>query len=93
MLSFTIYHSLINPLIRLKLVYSCKIKVVFLSISIKVISSQNPWKLEYVRYFQNITRSIFKKDNCRRLQSCGSLNDSFQFSNFLLAPFVVVVLY
>ena len=34
-----------------------------------------------------ITRSIFKKVNCRRLQSCGFFkykNDSFQSSNFLL---------
>ena len=39
------------------------------------------------------TRSIFKKDNCRRLQSCGLFkykNDSFQSSNFLLLFFINV---
>ena len=40
-----------------------------------------------------LTRSIFKKDNCRRLQSCEFFkykNDRFQSSNFLLVLFFFI---
>ena len=44
-------------------------------------------------YKISITKSIFKKIIVKGYRAVGSLNDSFQSSNFLLAPFVVVVLY
>ena len=45
------------------------------------------------QYVYNKTRSIFKKIIEKGYRAVGSLNESFQSSNFLLAPFVVVVLY
>ena len=42
---------------------------------------------------KSLTRSIFKKIIVEGYRAVSSLNDSFQSSNFLLAPFVVVVLY
>ena len=43
------------------------------------------------RVFTILTKSILKKDNCRRLQSSGFFkekNGSFQSSNFMLSFFI-----
>ena len=69
-------------------IFSIYIKVIQ-NLAKKVMIRNSKWPIcPYM-----VTRNIFKKIIVEGYRDVGSLNDSFQSSNFLLVPFVVVVLH